>query len=173
MSLTSDNVRTQEFTRARRGYDESEVDDLLDEVVAALDERDAQIAELRTRISTADQELADARRAEGPAAPTTSAQPGPDAVAGLLALASRTADEHIAAAQEEAQRVVADAEQQRNQILGELQHEQQRIREARTELRATAEEARSHVESYLTGILAKVQEPLLPDPAAQLRALPA
>ena len=105
MPLTSNDVRNKRFGAriARRGYAEEEVDDFLDEVVAALDERDATLGDLRDLLTAAERELATAQRdIEQRASERTHASTTPEAAAELLAIAQKAAAENVATAQAKA-----------------------------------------------------------------------
>lgn len=188
MSLGPADVREVEFTLARRGYDEKQVDDFLDGVVAALEERDAALAEARQRTGSP---------APGGAAGTAGTEPRDrhrrDAV-DLLALAQRTAQEHVeeaeataaellatarreaevvtAAAREEAERLHADATVQHREALDSLHRERHDIEQRLADARRLLEKSRAELETYLGGLLAVVREPETGSPARP-RALPA
>ena len=84
MSLTPQQIREKIFTstQLRRGYDEQEVDDFLDEAAAAITELTRDNATLRQ---------------------------GPD-ITGLLVLAQKTHDQHVAAAVMAKDKMIAQAE---------------------------------------------------------------
>jgi cell division septum initiation protein DivIVA len=166
------------------------VDTFLDAVVRALEERDATIARLEEQVAAAARQT--------PAPPSDSASRGdqePESVAekaaGLLALAHRTAEGHVAAAKELAERTLAEARQQSSELTGvaraeaqklvaeaelaarELRAEQDRMRDSAAALRATAEQARADLESYLAGALEWVQQRPVGESGGRLRSLPA
>ena len=189
-ALTSDDVRSQQFnqpSRGRKGYAEGEVDTFLDAVVAALDARDAEIADLKARLvldqRTAPANLTGASPAEPPAS---------EAAAGLLALAQRTAEEHVATAehqaaelvtdaqreatgtkvqaQAQAQHVLEEAQTERRRLLGALHFEPAEISEAISVLRGTGER---HLEAYVMGVLAEARRLAVPERLADVTALSA
>ena len=182
MPLTADDVRNKQFDPSRlvrRGYDESQVDNFLDEVVAALGERDARIDTLQLALTGGPDPTA-ATHPVPAAAASEPAPAAPEAATALLALAQRTAEEHVAAgdaaaaetvakaereatatltaAQAEARRLIEEAEEQRQTILATVYSEQQQVAEATAGLRATAERAHNHLQAYLNGLLRQVQE---------------
>jgi DivIVA domain-containing protein len=58
MSLNPMDVQQRTFGVALRGYRLEEVDDFLDQVVAALRERDTELADARSRIAALESEVA-------------------------------------------------------------------------------------------------------------------
>ena len=178
-SLSSEDVRNQAFSAAKRGYAEGEVDDLLDEIAIALDERDAAIERLNEGLAQKE-ESRNASVADGIDATAHAArEERAEAVTTLLAIAQRTADEHIAdahaaaaeirasaqreallttsTADAEASRVLADAEMQRRRVLGEVQHERQRVADSGAAHKIAAEHAMAELEGHVAQLLATMQ----------------
>ena len=177
MLLTADNVRNQEFTLARKGYHEGEVDTFLDEVILTIEERDAEIVELTERLRVYEEQgTAEAASTIDPASAV-----GSNAAARLLELAQKIATEHVTTAEGEAaallvrareeaaeiagaarldaKRIMAESESERSRILAAMRDDQAQIRETRAALSVSAQEVRAELERYLTGLLAKVHEP--------------
>lgn len=133
MALTPNDIveRTFETTRFRDGYDQDEVDNFLDEIVtefrsviAEKERLEARVAELEAGAPAAPAvasapapESTPAQVVEAPAAP---AEPDASASAvsseGLLALAQRVHDEHVAEGQRRKDELVAEAEGQAKEI---------------------------------------------------------
>ena len=111
MQLNPVDVREVEFVLARRGYDEKQVDDFLDRVVEALEERDAALA-------------------AATAAPPTAAQAPSGSVVDLFAMAQRTAEEHVAAAEAAAEELLTQARHEATQTVATAQREAARLRAA-------------------------------------------
>src|SRR5664279_2134770 len=89
-SLSSEDVRNQAFSATKRGYAEGEVDDLLDEIAIALDERDAAIERLNEGLAQKE-ESRNASVADGIDATAHAArEERAEAVTTLLAIAQRT-----------------------------------------------------------------------------------
>lgn len=173
MSVESADVRAVEFRLARRGYDEAQVDDFLDLVVTALDERDAALAALRGQLAAQPQPVS------APQARRDDSEEAPHSAVDLLALADRTAQEHIAgasaaaaevvataraqataitaAAEEEAAALRAEMEAQHKDALGTLHRERRRLEDSVSELRRLTEQSRGELETYLTGLLGVVR----------------
>src|SRR5687767_2785242 len=99
MPLTPEDVRQREFRLAFRGYNEEEVDGFLDEVEVELRRLLKEADELRSQLAAA--------QATPPPQPVTSE--AEEMLRRTLLLAQRTADETIASAQAEAERLTGEA----------------------------------------------------------------
>jgi DivIVA domain-containing protein len=149
MPLTPEDVANKQFTstRLKPGYDETEVDEFLDEVEAELTRLYRENDELRTKLAAAQRSATEAaqrsateagdgrpvQQAVQPAAPEP-APPAPapvqratapagnpaEAATGILALAQRTAEEHVAEARSQAERVVSEARSRADQLQREM-----------------------------------------------------
>lgn len=131
MALTPDDVVTKQFqhVRFKDGFDPDEVDDFLDEIVIewrkALEENVELKAKLAAYESGAAPEAAAPAAAEAPAAAApvaeVPAEPAPTgsatATAGIIELAQRLHDEHV-----------AEGEAKRNALIAEAETEVARIR---------------------------------------------
>jgi DivIVA domain-containing protein len=147
MPLTPEDVANKQFTstRLKPGYDETEVDEFLDEVEAELTRLYRENDELRSKLTAAQRAVAEAGEDRGattaqiappvptpapqqvpeptpPPAPTPApapAQSGANAsetATGILALAQRTADEHVAEARTQADRIIGEARTRADQL---------------------------------------------------------
>jgi DivIVA domain-containing protein len=210
MPLTPEDVANKQFTstRLKPGYDETEVDEFLDEVEAELtrlyrenDELRSKVAaggggapaeatapiapaapaepdpalarendELKQKLAAAQRQLAEAANRPAPqqapapqAAPAAQAPPSETAT-GILALAQRTADEHIAEARTQADRIVGEArtradqlkreaDDKHRQMIGSLENERVTLEREVEKLRTFEREYRSRLKSYLEGQL--------------------
>jgi len=222
MPLTPEDVANKQFTstRLKPGYDETEVDEFLDEVEAELtrlyrenDDFRSQLAsgggaaapaaspapaavpavdpavareneELRAKLAAAQRQLAEASQraatAQQVAPPAPAAQPPAPAAApqqggsasegatGILALAQRTADEHIAEARTQADRIVGEArsraeqlkretEERHRQAVGSFEAERTSLERKVEELRNFEREYRSRLKSYLEAQLQELE----------------
>src|SRR5215203_5387144 len=221
MPLTPEDVANKQFTstRLKPGYDETEVDEFLDEVEAELtrlyrenDELRSKLAaagrgeptqapvetrpntptgpseaeqrlgreneELKTKLAATQRQLVEVQ--SRPAAtqqvapppqpaptPAPAAQQGGGAsetATGILALAQRTADEHIAEARSQADRIISEArtraealkreaEDKHRQTIGSLETERSGLERKVEGLRAFEREYRGRLKSYLEGQL--------------------
>jgi len=176
MALTPDDVVTKQFqhVRFKEGFDPDEVDDFLDEIVvewrktiAENDELKAKVAELESggAIAAPAQE-APAPVAEEPApapAPVSGAAPAA-ATAGIIELAQRLHDEHVAEGRAQRDQLVADAQSQAASILSEaeargrdeiarLEREKANLETRITDLRVFERDYRAQLRNYIEGHL--------------------
>jgi DivIVA domain-containing protein len=185
MPLTPEDVANKQFTstRLKPGYDETEVDEFLDEVEAELTRLYRENDELRSKLSAAQRQLAEGGgeasttvQAAPPvpvAAPPPPPAPAPVPVAqvpsggnvsetatGILALAQRTADEHVSEARTQADRIIGEArtradqlkreaDDKHRQMIGSLENERVTLEREVEKLRTFEREYRSRLKSYL------------------------
>lgn len=211
MPLTPQDVRAKQFNPSglvRKGYDEGEVDEFLDEVVAALEERDATIVTLAEKAAVQPTAESSANRDSvnldsvnldliyrDADSGGTAERSSPEHAVALLAMAQRTAEEHInagaaaaaqareeaareaaeltAAAEAEARRLLSDIESQRRRLLTDLHDEQRELHTEIDVLRSAAERSREHLLSYLEEALSTVQRSVEPPHVPELTALSA
>ena len=216
MPLTPEDVANKQFTstRLKPGYDETEVDEFLDEVEAELtrlyrenDELRSKLAsagrsepaaaqtapaqaaapdpalarendELRQKLAATQRQLAEAaNRPAQPAAPAQQAAPSETAT-GILALAQRTADEHIAEARTQADRIIGEArtradqlkreaDDKHRQMIGSLETERSTLEREVDKLRSFEREYRSRLKNYLEGQLRELDGRSTDAPAGQ------
>jgi DivIVA domain-containing protein len=195
MALTPEDVVNKRFqaTKFREGYDQDEVDDFLDEVVNELRRLNEENEELRQKLGACERRVGELSRATvaresepepAPApvpVPMPVAQPepmrmpqmevsgqGPEAAAGMLALAQKLHDEYVRngeqqrdrivnEAREHANRLVREAEEKQRQTLGSLEQERSLLERKIDELRAFEREYRSRLKSYLEGQLKELE----------------
>ena len=139
MALTAQDVHDRQFRMVRQstGYDIEEVDSFLDEVEAQLRSLQGQLAEARP---LAGQDATDPRTDGGPVGHAASG-PGASlveapatAAARILELAQRTADDYLAEAQRQAERIRGEAVGMEHRV---------------SELRGYENELRGRLRSYL------------------------
>ncbi|NLT57073.1 MAG: DivIVA domain-containing protein [Actinomycetales bacterium] len=191
MALTPEDVVNKRFqaTKFREGYDQDEVDDFLDEVVNELRRLTDENEELRQKLGACERRVGELSRATvarevmpepdlhkpvEPPMPMPSMRPaaqleamgsqGPEAAAGMLALAQKLHDEYVrngeqqrdrivGEAREHANRLMREAEEKQAQTLGSLEQERALLERKIDELRAFEREYRSRLKSYLEGQL--------------------
>lgn len=183
MALTPDDVVTKQFqhVRFKEGFDPDEVDDFLDEIVvewrktiAENDELKAKLAALEsgTEAPAAASEVIEEVPAAAALAPeaeeTVSAPEGTSAPvaasAGLIELAQRVHDEHIAEgiaqrdklvadAQAQAASIISDAETKGREEIARLDKERANLENRITELRNFERDYRSQLRGYIEGKL--------------------
>ncbi|MCC2031912.1 DivIVA domain-containing protein [Microbacterium allomyrinae] len=170
MALTPDDVVTKQFqhVRFKEGFDPDEVDDFLDEIVvewrktiAENDELKAKLAAYESSSSTPAAEPAAAAPAAVAEAPLAS---GPAASAGIIELAQRLHDEHVAEgiaqrdqlvsdAKAQAASIVSEAETRGREELAKLDRERTTLESRISELRTFERDYRAQLRSYIEGKL--------------------
>jgi DivIVA domain-containing protein len=199
MALTPEDVVNKRFqaTKFREGYDQDEVDDFLDEVVNELRRLNEENEELRQKLGACERRVGELSRAtvaresmpEPEMAPVPVPMPvpvaqsmpepmrpqleisgqGPEAAAGMLALAQKLHDEYVRngeqqrdrivnEARDHANRLVREAEEKQRQTLGSLEQERSLLERKIDELRAFEREYRSRLKSYLEGQLRELDQ---------------
>jgi DivIVA domain-containing protein len=191
MPLTPEDVANKQFTstRLKPGYDETEVDEFLDEVEAELTRLYRENDELRSKLTTAQRQLAEGggevtpSLQAAPPAPVPAPPPPPppppvpapvaqapsggnvsETATGILALAQRTADEHVSEARTQADRIIGEArtradqlkreaDDKHRQMIGSLENERVTLEREVEKLRTFEREYRSRLKSYLEGQL--------------------
>jgi DivIVA domain-containing protein len=190
MALTPDDVVTKQFqhVRFKEGFDPDEVDDFLDEIVVEWRKTIEENTELKAKLAKYESgELAAAAPAEAapvaaaPAAeepaPVVEPTPEPEPVeapaaagqpaaasAGIIELAQRLHDEHVAEgkaqrdqlisdAQAQAAKIIADAEEKSRQEIARLNEESKTLEGRITELRGFERDYRSNLRKYIEGQL--------------------
>lgn len=177
MALTPDDVVTKQFqhVRFKEGFDPDEVDDFLDEIVVEWRKNIAEADELRAKLAAFESgEAAPAPVAA--AAPITAVEeivvpqpaaagaPPAAATAGIIELAQRLHDEHVAEGKAQRDQLVADAQAQASKIVSEAEAKQReetaRLEKERaalesriTELRQFERDYRAQLRSYIEGKL--------------------
>ncbi|MDZ8172528.1 DivIVA domain-containing protein [Microbacterium xanthum] len=180
MALTPDDVVTKQFqhVRFKEGFDPDEVDDFLDEIVVEWRKALAENEELKAKLAAYESgeqapagEAPAAETTESPAAEAPAAEaPAPAAgapgaqSAGIIELAQRLHDEHVAEgqaqrdqliadAQSRAATIVADAEAKGRDEMARLERERTTLEGRITELRNFERDYRAQLRSYIEGKL--------------------
>jgi DivIVA domain-containing protein len=173
MALTPDDVVTKQFqhVRIKEGIDPDEVDDFLDEIVVEWRKSIAEADEAKAKLAAYESGAAPA--AAAPAAPEPVAAPAPAiesgagapaASAGIIELAQRLHDEHVAEGRTQRDQLIADAKAQAASIISEaetrgreevakLDRERSTLEGRITELRNFERDYRSQLRSYIEGKL--------------------
>ncbi len=173
MALTPDDVVTKQFqhVRFKEGFDPDEVDDFLDEIVvewrktiAENDELKAKLAAYESGEAAAPAPVAAPVTAPAPVAEAPQAGAAPVATAGIIELAQRLHDEHVAEglaqrdkliadAKAQAATIVSDAETRGREELSRLDRERSTLENRITELRNFERDYRAQLRSYIEGKL--------------------
>lgn len=201
--LTADDVLNKKFqsTKFREGYDQDEVDDFLDEVVATLREvqtggggdsgaavhaLQAENESLAARLADAERrivELESAVESEGQFSPPVPAmEPAlrgddttPESAQGLLAMAQKVHDDYVTSGKQESDRLVAEARVRADQIVSEAEESSQRtlgqLEQERSLLERKIDELRVFERDYRTRLKSYLEN-LLGDLDSRGSALP-
>lgn len=181
MALTPDDVVTKQFqhVRFKEGFDPDEVDDFLDEIVVEWRKTIAENDELKAKVAALESGAPAAPAAaetvvEEPVAQTPAPAPvpapapapaeGAAATAGIIELAQRLHDEHVAEGKAQRDQLIADAQAQAATIVAEAeakgrdeiarQEKERKALEARiTELRQFERDYRAELRSFIEGKL--------------------
>ena len=168
MALTPDDVVTKQFqhVRFKEGFDPDEVDDFLDEIVvewrkalAENEELKAKLAAYESGADAAPAPVAEPVVAEEPApvaeapAPAVAEDTAPAAAsAGIIELAQRLHDEHVAEGQAQRDKLISDAQAQAASIVSEAEargrEEMARLEKDRTVLEGRITELRQFERDY-------------------------
>jgi DivIVA domain-containing protein len=177
MPLTPDDVVTKQFqhVRFKEGFDPDEVDDFLDEIVVEWRKALAENEELKSKLAAyesgttpapAPVEAAAPAPAPAAAAPVEQAasEDGASQSAGIIELAQRLHDEHVAEGKAQRDKLIADAQAQAASIVSEaeergreeiarLEQERASLESRISELQSFERDYRSQLRSYIEGKL--------------------
>ena len=139
MALTPEDVVTKQFqhVRFKEGFDPDEVDDFLDEIVVEWRKTIAENEELKARVAELESGAAAAAAAvavvetapepvvveevPAPVAAAPVATGGAAASAGIIELAQRLHDEHVAEGQAQRDKLISDAQAQHDKLISDAQ----------------------------------------------------
>lgn len=153
MVLTPEAVTQKVFltTKFREGYDQDEVDDFLDEVVAELTRLNTENAELRNKLATCERRVGELSRAGATSAqpavppapapapvaapepamatmaalsPATGEMQSPEQVAGIVSLAQKLHDEHVRTGEKKRDQLISEAEVHAQRLVTEAEKKQ-------------------------------------------------
>ena len=177
MALTPDDVVTKQFqhVRFKDGFDPDEVDDFLDEIVIEWRKALEENVELKAKLAAYESgatpaaesaEAAPVAEAPAPAAPApvaeAPAEPAPSgsatATAGIIELAQRLHDEHVAEGETEVARIRTEAEAKQREESARLERERNTLEARITELRNFERDYRSQLRGYIEGQLRDLDE---------------
>ena len=187
MPLNPEEIVNKRFsaTKFRQGYDEEEVDEFLDEVVAELRRLNGENEELRGKLTACESRVSElslrassrpeptsAKVAEpapsAPAARPAAAAPTPssgvESAAGMLALAQRLHDEHIEAGKSKGAKLVSDAQEQAARMVREAEEKQRQtlgtLETQRQALERKVEDLRAFEREYRSRLKAYLENQL-------------
>ncbi|WP_460794904.1 DivIVA domain-containing protein [Microbacterium sp. GXF0217] len=189
MALTPDDVVTKQFqhVRFKDGFDPDEVDDFLDEIVVEWRKALEENTELKAKLAA--YESGEKKAAEAPEAPVVAEVPAPVAAApapvetpapaaapvattttaGIIELAQRLHDEHVAEGESKRAALIAEAETEVEKIRSEaaakqreesarLERERNTLEARITELRTFERDYRTQLRGYIEGQLRDLDE---------------
>jgi len=183
MALTPEDVVTKQFqhVRFKEGFDPDEVDDFLDEIVVEWRKTIAENEELKAKLAAYESGAAPAAAApeaaapvaeepvveEAPApvaeAPATDAAPA-TASAGIIELAQRLHDEHVAEGLAQKEKLISEAQAQAASILADAEakgrDEIARLEKERSTLESRISELRQFERDYRSQLRGFIEEKL-------------
>lgn len=187
MALTPEQVKTQKFTitQYRDGYDLDQVDEFLDQIVADLEARDAEKAQLEAKVAELTKQLENAQKAE-PAKPesaekiASSTEGDAQKSSAMLQLALELHDKYVhegevqrdklvREGEEKARELVDGAQQERTEVLKKLSTERQTLSDKIVELREFESEYRNTLRSYIQSQLRGLEGSPEPSGAPELK----
>jgi DivIVA domain-containing protein len=167
MALTPEDILAKRFqvTKFREGYDQDEVDDYLDEVVAELRRILGENEELKIRTSLPQEsspQLTPFPTAADPAAPE-----GTDSSRSIIELAQKLHADHVQEgrvkreqivrdAQMQAARIVRDAEAQAREVFNQLELDRRSVEESIQDLKRFEAEYRAKLRDYIQSQLEQI-----------------
>ncbi|CAI9392187.1 DivIVA domain-containing protein [Microbacterium sp. T2.11-28] len=183
MALTPEDVVTKQFqhVRFKEGFDPDEVDDFLDEIVVEWRKTIAENEELKAKLAAYESGSAPVESAPAPAAeePVVEAAPAPEpaaeaapaadaapaaASAGIIELAQRLHDEHVAEGQAQKDKLISEAQAQAASILAEAEakgrDELARLESERAILETRISELRTFERDYRSQLRGFIEEKL-------------
>jgi DivIVA domain-containing protein len=184
MALTPEDVVTKQFqhVRFKEGFDPDEVDDFLDEIVVEWRKTIAENEELKAKLAAyengetpaageqtpveevAPAEIVDEVPASAPVAEPEAAPAPVAASAGIIELAQRLHDEHVAEGKAQRDKLISEAKAQAAAILAEAEakgrEERARLESDRTTLETRIGELRQFERDYRAQLRAVLEEKL-------------
>ncbi|AUG30044.1 DivIVA domain-containing protein [Microbacterium hominis] len=180
MALTPEDVVTKQFqhVRFKEGFDPDEVDDFLDEIVVEWRKTIAENEELKTKLAAyesgeaAPAEVVEAAVVEEPAPAVVEAVPaaeapaagGVAASAGIIELAQRLHDEHVAEGQAQRDKLISEAQSKAASILAEAEakgrDEMARLEAERVTLESRISELRQFERDYRSQLRGFIEDKL-------------
>ncbi|WP_298860944.1 DivIVA domain-containing protein [Microbacterium sp.] len=174
MALTPDDVVHKEFqhVRFKDGFDPEEVDDYLDEIVVEWRKTIEENNDLKSKLAALEAGQSSQPVAETPAfsAPAEPAAPTPAPVsgasatgtsAGIIELAQRLHDEHVAEGEAKRKQLIADAEAEvsriRTQAEAKQREESARLERERNTLESRITELREFERDYRSKLRAMIE----------------
>ena len=139
MAITPADIQAQTFSEAKRGYDPGEVDVFLEQLSAEVDAMLNKIVDLKNRLTASEQQLAEAQ-AQLAQAPVPEYTANERQISAALIAAQQTADNIVAEARENADRIRNEADAKAREVIRQALAEKQTEIEEIDRLKASREE---------------------------------
>lgn len=162
MAITPADIEQQTFSPSKHGYDTEEVDAFLEQLATEVDAMLQKIADLKGRLTSAEQQLSAAQAQiasleERPAPAPVPAQPSATDTLGaserqisqVLIVAQQSADKLLAEARENADRIRNDADAKAREVIRQALAEKQNELDEIDRLKASREEFRGEYKKLL------------------------
>lgn len=159
--ITVVDIQHRTFKRALQGYDRTDVDHFLDEIIETLEDEATARAALEAEIADLKERISHFKSME-------------ESLQSTLLLAQRTADEVKAAAHKEADLIKQEARLQSEREIGVLSDRVEEARREHQRMADIAEKAKSEIRSLLLSHLSLIDRTpyTVPAPAAPAVAIP-
>lgn len=178
--LTADDVLNKTFqsVKFREGYDQIEVDEFLDEVVATIYALTVENSELKEKLAAADKRVQELQAG----APVESDEVveevvvveesveddadddvvveelnEPEAATAMLSMAQRVHDEYVTQGREEGEIILREAKEKRESVLNNLENEKKGLEETIENLRSFEADYRSSIADHLNKLLTELE----------------
>ena len=117
MAITLDTIVNKEFKTVKNGYDNSEVESFLDEILEEMENREAETEKLRQQVASLTKELEEARQAAAaapavPAAPVVTERHSAESFELVLSKAKSAYEDIVATAELRAEEIVSKANEE-------------------------------------------------------------
>ena len=168
MAITPADIQQQTFSEAKRGYEPAEVDVFLERLASEVDAMLSKIVDLKTRLTTTEQQLADAQ-AQLAAQPATPAPAQPDfsaserQISAALIAAQQTADAIVNEAQQNADRICNEADAKARDVIRQAMQEKEEELKEIDRLKASREEFKGEYLKLLQHFMDDAQNSFPPD----------
>ena len=157
MAITPQDIEQQAFSAAKNGYNTAEVDDFLEILANEVGAMLSKIADLKSRLTAAENDLADAqaRLAATPVRTETVVAPAPEysaserQISQALIVAQQAADKLVADARDNADRIRNEADAKAREVIRQALAEKQNELDEIDRLKASREEFRAEYKSLL------------------------
>ena len=155
MAITPADIEQLTFSAQKQGYNTDEVDAFLEQLTDEVDAMLSKIADLKGRLNTSEQQLAEAREQvaylqnNAPAAQSSSYSASERQISQALIVAQQSADRIVAEARDSADKIRNDADQKAREVIRQALAEKQAELDEIDRLKASREEFRAEYKALL------------------------